>query len=512
MARGFFAKVPHEGDSATTSPGDAPDAKTPPLPRSVARDQRLSRRARGFVGELWTHRPGRTFTLREIYEATRDHSAVEGRDALYAAAAEARQAGYIVPVSALEVHGWETRYALNRAAAPAGVAEGAEGFVFVPWEIARSLALSYRARGLLTEQLAEGATLHGVTVAVHRGGIKALARRRPDGAEATTTALNELLAAGHAVRTRVRDDAGRLSWRLTFRTAPPPEPTMTDPADAVDNPATGIRVVNCENTASVQVSPTIGFPEPGFQEHRTTCENTASVQVSPTIGFPGPIGELLQESPRREDPLVVRSVRSAQVADANASHAAPQAAPSHNDDRASSGARHGTEKPSGALRGAEGAPTGPIPSATRSRRSTARSGPRKASQQARAILRELPGELTTGAPGWVRAQMSQRIDALLAEGFAPPAILAAAREIAQGRPLTGPRDHFNALRAIGAALRANRHDPAVCATCGTERFTPGGRCPTCDADRPLDDHELAQLAAARAFLGADPIEALSFTP
>lgn len=475
--------VPQAADPATTRPEDAPTPHTPHLPRSVARDLRLSRRARGLVGLVWSHRDGWTFNVDTLWAGTRNLPAVEGYSALRAAFSEAAAAEYFVPIHDPSPEGcWQRRWTLHRAAAPGwDPKQPDKDFVHVPWEVARDHRVSLRARGLLAERLAEGATLRGVTVAVHRGGIKALARRKPDGKDATTTALDELLAAGYAARERRRDEAtGRLSWSLVFRTGPAPKPGLAGPDDRnqsaagnlederqedehrapespVDNPDPGIPVPTCDDDASSQFTPTTRFPYPGFHD-----PVSAPYKGSEKGSFQG------------SEELGVRSVRTAQVGDASASDAA---APSQDqidslDARQDSPVR---------LSEGRGAPKG-----TRSEASCPRrySGAPEASEAAWWVLGRLPAEYRRGAPGWVLGRMAERIDRLLADGHLPAQIELAAREIAASRPIGG-REHIAALDAVRTAVRTNAHDPqaarARCPGCGDLRRSDE-LCVACDMD------------------------------
>src|SRR5690606_41937696 len=69
--------------------------------------------------------------------------------------------------------------------------------------------------------------------------------------------------------------------------------------------------------------------------------------------------------------------------------------------------------------------------------------------------------------------MAVRIDAMLAEGHTPGAIVQAAEEISQGRTF-GERGHIDALREVRAGVRANAVDPEADVT---------GRCDGCGARR-----------------------------
>lgn len=63
------------------------------IPNAWVRDRRLSRRARGLLTELWSHRPGWRVTIKSLVGAGK-----EGRDAVLAMVAELRDAGYLVRV------------------------------------------------------------------------------------------------------------------------------------------------------------------------------------------------------------------------------------------------------------------------------------------------------------------------------------------------------------------------------------------------------------------------------
>jgi hypothetical protein len=60
------------------------------MPNAWLRDRRLSRRARGLLGEIWSHRAGWRITLKSLVAA-----GPEGRDAIVTAIGELRDAGYL---------------------------------------------------------------------------------------------------------------------------------------------------------------------------------------------------------------------------------------------------------------------------------------------------------------------------------------------------------------------------------------------------------------------------------
>lgn len=70
------------GSAAPGRAGRGAAGRTPPLPRAVARDARLSRGERGLLAELWSRGPGWLFSVKGLYKATRLSPAVEGREAL----------------------------------------------------------------------------------------------------------------------------------------------------------------------------------------------------------------------------------------------------------------------------------------------------------------------------------------------------------------------------------------------------------------------------------------------
>jgi hypothetical protein len=63
------------------------------MPNAWLRDRRLSRRARGLLGEIWSHRAGWRITLQSLVAA-----GPEGRDAIVSAITELRTHGYVVLV------------------------------------------------------------------------------------------------------------------------------------------------------------------------------------------------------------------------------------------------------------------------------------------------------------------------------------------------------------------------------------------------------------------------------
>lgn len=501
------------GNDAPPPTRASPDSgRTPPLPRSVARDERLSRRARGFLAEQWSNVTTWTFTVASIWAATRLCPEVEGRDALYAIVAELRDVGYVEPVDLAtpdETGRWRaevgSRYRINRAVAPST----GDGFVHVPWAVVRDRRLSYRARGLLVERLADGVTVRGTTVTVHRGGPAALAGpRRGDGAKAVPPVLAELLRAGYAAQAdRVRGDDGRLqrAGAIVFRSEPilagtfsfVPQPTVAvpepvpAPPSPVENPTTPEPGPTCENTTSPQNAPT--SPEPGTHSQETcpTCGNAASPQVTTRTPFPGTKGEHLQGSLEREEELGVRSVRSAQVPDARES--APPLRGNQDHDQAQGRGQR-------TLRDG-----GPVHTRRRPSRPAA-------TRAAWTTLGRLPRAYRDGAPGWVRREMARRLDRMMtggatAKGQTVPggltadAIVATAHRVAGERPINA--DHIAALAAVHARLQADLAAGDVCGTCGTQRWTPHGRCPRCDDQRPLTEAEQQQLAAIWARLQPD---------
>lgn len=110
------------------------------------------------------------------------------------------------------------------------------------------------------------------------------------------------------------------------------------------------------------------------------------------------------------------------------------------------------------------------------------------------MLGALPRAFRDGAKPWVLAEMAVRIDAMLADGHGPGAIVRAGEEIAAARPI-GDRDHIDALRAVRAALRANGYDHQAdddtdrCTGCGARR-TGTMPCLTCDPVEVIDVIEM----------------------
>lgn len=118
------------------------------------------------------------------------------------------------------------------------------------------------------------------------------------------------------------------------------------------------------------------------------------------------------------------------------------------------------------------------------------------------MLGALPRVFRDGAAVWVLAELAVRIDAMLADGHSPGAIVRAAEEIAVARPV-GDRDHVDALRAVRAALRSNAFDRQAddvadrCDGCGARR-TGTLPCATCDPVEVLDVIELADVSKGQA--------------
>ncbi len=110
------------------------------------------------------------------------------------------------------------------------------------------------------------------------------------------------------------------------------------------------------------------------------------------------------------------------------------------------------------------------------------------------MLGALPRVFRDGAKPWVLAEMAVRLDALLADGRTPAAIVRAAEEIATARPI-GDRDHIDALHAVRAALRTNAFDHQAddgagrCQGCGARR-TGAVPCMSCD---PVEVIEVIDL-------------------
>jgi hypothetical protein len=432
----------------------APKRRTPHLPRAVARDERISRRARGIVAEQWSHKPGSTFTVAELWEAARGlarvkgngkaaRGRVEGKNALYAAVAEAREVGYFAPVIDMTPDGQEVRYALNRSAAP----RDGEGFVYIPWDVVRDTRMSYRERGLLAERLAHGTTLNGQTVTVHAGGLKALGRRRPDGLESTTTAFNRLLELGYATRERHRDEAtGTLSWRIVFRSFVP-----------VDNTEGPTPAPTSDDAASPQVAPTTGFPEPGFRDHRTTSgdapEEEVFPQVAPTTGFPGDIKGSSQGS-REESNHGVRSVRSAHRGDARACEAPSANEEDQREDR--------------------GEPT----------------------VTAWGVVKSLPEGMlanTTGRRSWVRREMAKAIQRMLDDGYRPGVIVRHAARL----HLDADFDHLKLLDGLRGDLSRMLFWGEICGDCGRTLPEQRAACPDCNPAAAQTEDQITPEQLAR---------------
>lgn len=506
-----------------------------------------------MVAEAWSHRPGWTFTVDQLWQQTRDCPAVEGRSALYAAAREAVDAGYFVPVSAIGKEGaWTVVYALNRAAAPP---DDGCGFVHVPWETSRDRGLSYRARGVLIDRLAHGRTRGGVTQASHRGGVRAMAGLSPkEGREATETAVKELIEAGYARRDRVRDSAtGRIGWVFVFC-------SERDNSGAATPPST------CSDRESSQVAPTTGFPGPGPQDRVSDTTRGA-----------------LQGSPERGVGSGVRPVRAVQEGDARARVRPPQAAASESGSsrrNASPGASVASSdsqapcakgiQPS-ASDGRAAASTGPSQQARRllaefreapeDERAAAAQGlvasrPNHASVRAatartktltrrmralgmvpsdltdadldqaaarvadrlttaRCVLASLPGEYRRTLPGaeWTRRNITAAIARLL--GLHPqvgPAVVVAVahsntvmRPPAPPRPLAShgraevramavahQRQVVDALNAVWRAARTGLMSGSLCDQCGADRVDDCGPCPQCEF-QVLDVIDLAEI-------------------
>ncbi|MFD8533900.1 hypothetical protein ACFV0L_41475 [Streptosporangium canum] len=195
------------------------------LPRAVAQDGRISYRARGLLAALWCDRPGWTWTIEHL--ARTRGPAVEGHTAITRAVKELREAGYVhrtaVPVRGEQMR---TAWTLHRAALPGGAA------AMTPWlrwshAVGRDGRISYRARGLLADQLSY-ARLDAESVALV-GGVATLDDRhriRGEGRAALRTALAELLAAGYATQVRGHDAAGRLLWQTALYRLPVPVPAL----------------------------------------------------------------------------------------------------------------------------------------------------------------------------------------------------------------------------------------------------------------------------------------------
>ncbi|WP_026314234.1 hypothetical protein [Actinomadura flavalba] len=462
--------------------------RTPPLLRRVARDRRLTRAALGLVAEWWTHVDGWTWTAQALWRATRHDPAVEGRDALAGLLREAVAVGYAVAVAGRSED--DLVYALNRSAAPP---DDGSGFLHVPWATARDRRLSYRQRGLLVAELADGATVGGVTVRVRRGGAAALAgERRGERLHATTGDLHALAAAGYATSEPERDDAGRvLTWRTTLRSAP-----ATLPAP-VENPAPDAPAPTCDDTESPQVTATPGNPVRESQNVDTlapTCADAEYLQVNATPGDPGTTGGFSQGGEFREVSAKPRG--SVHVGDAPAKETLREP---KNDHAPDPDARPGN------------APAPVRPPDRADGRHPGAGAPRpRASRAAWTALAAMPRALRD-APPWVRAELARRLDRLLDEQrprMSPCAALtsdvlaASVERIAAAEPwrLTG-RHHLDLLHAAAARARADLAAGDICPTCGAPTVHDG-RCWPCTwhAAAPPTDHEQRQLAAAHAHL------------
>jgi hypothetical protein len=200
-----------------------------------------------------------------------------------------------------------------------------------------------------------------------------------------------------------------------------------------------------------------------------------------------PSGEPSDESSRP-----VRSVRTAQVGDARASATAPQAA---SEDQGTGSSQTAPARVPEPRQGDEAPEINTRQGAGGSRRSGARS----ASQEARRVLGALPRVFRDGAEPWVLAKMAVRIEELLTSGYGPAAIVRASEEITAARPITGDRDHVEALRAVKAALRANAFDVQAandvdrCQGCGARR-TGAVPCMSCDPIEVIEVIDLESVA------------------
>ena len=88
------------------------------IPNAVARDYRLSWRARGLLVELLSYPPGWETSIDRLVQDAARHSngATEGRDAMRRAARELKEAGYLVEHKSQDARGrWRTELELTDA-------------------------------------------------------------------------------------------------------------------------------------------------------------------------------------------------------------------------------------------------------------------------------------------------------------------------------------------------------------------------------------------------------------
>ncbi|GAB2858220.1 hypothetical protein GCM10022221_67140 [Actinocorallia aurea] len=412
----------------------------------------MSRRARALVIEQWTHEPGWTFTADGIWRATRDDDetaddrrakAIEGRDAICAAFAEARDLGYFVPVPYMTPEGLVILFTLDRDVAP----DDGRGFVYIPWELLRSPALSYRARGLLAERLADGDTAAGRTVATFRGGIADLALARPDGRDATRTALAELELLGYCLRSQTRKAFG-MRATMTFRSWG---------SDDADTPV--------DNAPADQ--PVDGFPVADYQGHRVSWDDDVFLLVRTGDGFP----DLMKDSRDsfEENNLPgARSVRSVHLGDAREGETPPASEQDHDSREMPEGSAAETSADSPEINDKAGERTGP-------------------SRKAWALLASLPRVFRDGAPGWVRGRAAELLDRMLTEGLPAAAIVAAGHD--HTRDLSAPveRHHLAALRQVRRMVIRDLMAGDLCRGCGARR--DGHPCLHCtQPEPPADQH------------------------